>query len=58
MKPHIFRLKLKRGTEKRVLEEILNDLENKLLKKNFENFNSTEVQADQIDSASYLDPSQ
>ena len=58
MKPHIFRLKLERGTEKRVLEEIMDDLEKQILRKEVENFNSTEVQADQIDSASYLDPSQ
>ena len=56
MKPHIFRLKLKRGSEKRVLEGIISDLEKQILKGD-PTYNSIEVQADHPDSASYLDPS-
>ena len=54
MKPHIFRLKLRRGSEKRALEDIICDLERKLQQKP----TPQEEEADEPDSASYLDPSQ
>ena len=50
MKPHIFRLKLQRGSEKRNLIQIVQSIETKLAKK--EDFGSTELQVDQH---SYLD---
>ena len=60
MKPHIFRLKLARGTEKRVLDNMMCDLEKKLKKddKNIEDQPEICKEDDHPDSASYLDPSQ
>lgn len=61
MKPHIFRLKLDRGTEKRVLDKMMCDLDARIkgADKNQEDQpEKTQCEDDLADSASYLDPSQ
>jgi len=61
MKPHIFRLKLDRGTEKRVLDKMMCDLDAKIKGVDKNQEDQPELchgEDDLADSASYLDPSQ